>query len=65
MKTVVKHRELNLALGENLEVGMAGRGRLKSRGTYAYSWMIHAVVWQAPTQRYKTISTQLNTNLRK
>ena len=37
MKTVVKHRELNLALGENLEAGMAGRGRLKSGGTYVYS----------------------------
>ena len=48
MKTVVKYRELNLVLGDNLEVGMVGGGRFKREGTYVYLWMIHAVVWQEP-----------------
>lgn len=48
MKPVVKYRELNLVLGDNLEVGMAGGGRFKREGTYVYLWRIHAVVWQEP-----------------
>ena len=65
MKIVVKRRELNLALGDNLEAGMVGGGRFKKEGTYVYLWMIHAVVWQEPTQHYKTIIIQLNIILKK
>ena len=43
MKIVVKRRELNLVLGDNLEAGMVGGGRFKRDGTYVYLWMIHSV----------------------
>ena len=54
------HRELNLGLCDNLEGwdGVRG-GRFKGEGTYAYLGLIHAAVWQKPTQHYKAIILQL------
>ena len=50
------NRELNLVLCDNLEdwggeVGL----RFKRQGIYAYLWLIHADVWQKPTQHCKAI----------
>ena len=45
----------------NLE-GWGGRetgGRFKREGTYVYLWLIHANVWQKPTQFCKAIILQL------
>ena len=48
----------------NLEDGMGWEvgGRLKKEGTYVYLWLIHADVWQRPTQYYKAIILQLKIN---
>ena len=37
-------------------------GRFKREGTYVYLWLIHADVWQKPTQDYKAIILQLKVN---
>ena len=37
----------------------AGRGRLKREGTCVYSWLIHGVVQQKPTQHCNAIILQL------
>ena len=34
-------------------------GRFKREGTYVSLWLIHADVWQRPTQCYKAIIIQL------
>ena len=34
-------------------------GRFKREGTYVYLWLIHAYVWQEPTQYCKTIILRL------
>ena len=39
------------------EVGGSG-GKLKHEGTYIYSWWIHVVVWQKPTQYCKATILQ-------
>ena len=40
----------------------AGRGRFKREGTYVYLRLIHAVIWQKPTQHCKAIILQLKKN---
>ena len=37
-------------------------GRLKREGTYVYLWLVHADVWQKPTQYCKAIILQLKIN---
>ena len=37
-------------------------GRFKREGTYVYLWLIHADVWQKPTQYCKAIILQLQIN---
>ena len=49
------------------EVGWDGmgrevEGRFKREGTYVYLWLIHADVWQKPTQYCKAIILQLKKN---
>ena len=44
-----------------MEVG----GRFKREGTWVYLRLIHADVWQKPTQYYKAIILQLKINKRK
>jgi len=39
--------------------GIAVGGRLKREGLCIYSWLIHATVWQKPTQYYEAIILQL------
>ena len=39
-------------------VGVTGE-RPKKEGTYIYLWLIHADVWQGPTQHCKEIILQL------
>ena len=39
------------------EVGGSGGG-LKNEETYVYLWLIHAVVWQKPTQHCKATILQ-------
>ena len=51
-------------LCDRLRSGMgweAGR-RFRRKGTYVYLWLIHADVWQKPTQYYKAIILQLKIN---
>ena len=43
-------------------VGWGVGGRFKKQGTYVYLWLIHADVWQRPTQYYKAIALQLKIN---
>ena len=52
-------------LGDNVEGwdGVEVRGRLKREGTYAYLWLIHADVWQKPTQHSKASILQLKINI--
>ena len=38
------------------------KGRFKREGTYVYLWLIHADVWQKPTQHCKTIIFHLKIN---
>ena len=40
-------------------MGREMRGGSERVGTYAYLWLIHADVWQKPTQVCKTIILQL------
>ena len=42
-----------------MEVG----GRFKREGTWVYLWLIHADVWQKPTQNCRTVILQLKINL--
>ena len=43
--------------------GVGGsRGRFKRKGTSVYLWLIHADVWQKPTQYCKAIILQLKIN---
>ena len=44
--------------GMGWEVG----GRFKREGTYEYLWLIHADVWQKPTESCKAITPQLKIN---
>jgi len=37
-------------------------GRFKREWTYLYLWLIHADIWQKPTQYCKAIIPQLNIN---
>ena len=48
-------------LGDNLEGwdGWEVGGRFRREGTYVYPWLIHADVWQKPTQNCKAIILQL------
>ena len=55
----------NLVLCDDLGVGWDVRlegGRFKKEGAYVYLWLIHADVWQGPTQCYKAIILQLKIN---
>ena len=36
-----------------------GGERFRREGTYVYLWLIHADIWQKPTQYYKAIILQL------
>ena len=54
-------RELNPVLCDNLE-GWEGVGdgrRVQEGGYFIHLWLIHADVWQRPTQYCKTIISQL------
>ena len=42
-------------------VGVTGE-RPKKEGAYIYPWLIHADVWQKPTQHCKAIALQLKIN---
>ena len=46
-----------MVLCDNLEGwnGVESRGKFKGEGTYAYTWLIHVVIWQKPAQYYKAI----------
>ena len=44
----------NLGLCDNLK-GWEKGGRFKREGTCVYLWLIHADVWQKPTQYCKAI----------
>ena len=60
-------RELKPGLWNSLE-DWGGRevgGRVKREGTYVHLWLIHADVWQKPTQYYKANILQLNINKRR
>ena len=48
-------------MGGGWEVGR----RFKREGTYVYLWLIHADVWQKPTQHCKAIIVQLKIKLKK
>ena len=50
-------------LCDNLE-GWDGVGGGRE-GTYVYLWLIHADVWQKPTQYCKAIVLQLKINIKK
>jgi len=39
-------------------------GRFRRDRIYVYLWLIHAVVWQKPTQHCKAIIFQLKVNLK-
>ena len=39
--------------------------KFKREGTYVYLWLIHADVWQKPTQYCKAIVLQLKINIKK
>ena len=39
-------------------------GRFKREGTYVCLWLIHADIWQRPTQYCKAIILQLKINLK-
>ena len=43
-------------------MGREVRGRFKREGTYVYLWLIHADVWQKPTQFCKTIILKIKIN---
>ena len=40
-------------------------GGFKREGTYVYQWLIHADIWQKPTQHCKAIILQLKINKKK
>ena len=40
-------------------------GGYKKKGTCVYLWLIHVVVWQKPTQQFKTIVLQLKRKKKK
>ena len=42
--------------------GVGWGGRFKTEGTYIYLWLIHADVWQKPTEYCKAIILQLKIN---
>ena len=42
--------------------GVEGRRRFKRKGTHIYLWLMHADVWQKPTQYYEAIILQLKIN---
>ena len=42
--------------------GVGGGGEFQEGGTYAYLWLIHADIWQKPTQYCKAIILQLKIN---
>ena len=46
-------------------VGWGGvGGRLMREGIYVHLWLIHTVVWQKPTQHYKTTILTLKINFK-
>ena len=60
-------RELKPGLWNSLE-DWGGRevgGRVKREGSFVHQWLIHADVWQKPTQYYKANILQLNINKRR
>ena len=44
-------------------IGREVGGSFKKEGTYVYLWLIHAHVWQKPTQYHKAIILQLKINI--
>ena len=40
-------------------MGWEVEGRFKREGTYIHPWLIHADVWQKPTQYFKAIITSM------
>ena len=36
--------------------------KFRRKRTYVYLWLIHADVWQKPTQYYKEVNLQLKIN---
>ena len=44
---------------------MGGKREVQEGGTYVYLWLIHADVWQKPTQYCEAIILQLKLNLLK
>ena len=52
----------NPLLSDNLKGQDRVRGRFKSEGTYVYLWLIHADVWQKPTQHCKILIFHLKIN---
>ena len=51
----------NLEGRDQVEMG----GNFKSEGRYVYLWLIHADVWQKPTQYCKAIILKLKINFKK
>ena len=43
--------------------GVGGGGRFKREGTCVYLWLIHADMWQKPTQHHKATILQFKTNI--
>ena len=39
--------------------GVGGGRKAQGEGTYGYLWLIHAAVWQKPTQHCQAIILQL------
>ena len=59
-------RELSSGLRGHLEGWGGGGGRrFRREGKYVYLWLIHADVWQKPTQHCKAIIVQLKIKLKK
>ena len=54
---------LSLVLCDDLPGGVRG-GKFKREGTYVYLWLIHAVVWQNPTQHCDAIILQSRINFK-
>lgn len=50
-------------LCDSLEGGLGWEvgGRVKRKGDHMYTWLIHLVVWQNPTQYCKATSLQVKT----
>ena len=65
-EAAIWHREPSLALCDDLEGWVGGRGgRKKGEGIYLHLWQICVVGQQKPTQYCKAIFPQLKINLKK